>query len=224
MQFLVLEGLDGSGKSTQIKLLTDYLKTKGQDVKFLHFPRTDAPFYGDLVARFLRGELGKIDEVNPYLVALIYAGDRSDAKEQIKQWMEEGHLVVVDRYVYSNIAFQCAKLSERKEQAELKDWIKSFEFEHNNIAKPDVSLFLDVPFAFTENKLKNQRDGDDREYLKGKSDIHEADLSFQQKVRDIYLWQVEEEEDFKLVSCHDDNQQMLAPELIFERIKETLKI
>ncbi len=224
MQFLVLEGLDGSGKSTQIKLLTDYLKTKGQDVKFLHFPRTGAPFYGDMVARFLRGELGQIDQVNPFLVAMIYAGDRSDAKNQIKEWMDEGHLVVVDRYVYSNIAFQCAKVIERSKQVELKDWIKSFEFEHNQIPKPDVSLFLDVPFSFTENKLKNQRDGEDRDYLNGKSDIHEADLSFQQKVREIYLWQVEEDEDFKLVSCSDENQAMLAPELIFERIKTTLNI
>lgn len=224
MNFLVLEGLDGAGKSTQIKLLTDYLKTQGQEVKLLHFPRTDAPFYGDMVAKFLRGELGKIDEVNPYLVAMIYAGDRSDSKELIKQWMDEGHLVVVDRYVYSNIAFQCAKLSNKDEQIALKDWIKSFEFDHNKIPKPDVSLFLDVPFTFTENKLKNQRDGDDREYLKGKSDIHEADLTFQQKVRDIYLWQVEEEEDFKLVSCSNENQEMLAPELIFERIKSTLNI
>ena len=224
MNFLVLEGLDGAGKSTQIKLLTDYLQTKGQGVKLLHFPRTGSPYYGELVARFLRGDLGKIDEVNPYLVAMIYAGDRADSKILVKQWMDEGYLVVVDRYVYSNIAFQCAKLKDRAEQTVLKDWIKSFEFEHNKIPKPDVSLFLDVPFTFTENKLKNQRTGDDREYLKGKSDIHEADLAFQQKVRDIYLWQVGEEKDFKLVSCSDENQDMLAPELIFERIKTTLNI
>ena len=87
MKFVVIEGLDGSGKSTQLKKLKAYLEDKEIKYKYLHFPRTDSPFFGELIAKFLRGELGDIDKVNPYLVALIYAGDRNDSKQQIEKWL-----------------------------------------------------------------------------------------------------------------------------------------
>ena len=105
MRFLVIEGLDGSGKSTQLKLLRDYLERNAVPYSYLHFPRLEEGVFGELIARFLRGEMGANDQVDPYLVALIFAGDRADASSQIRQWMDEGKLVIVDRYVYSNIAF-----------------------------------------------------------------------------------------------------------------------
>src|SRR6056297_2696243 len=100
MNLINIEGLDGSGKSTQIRQLTSYFEDHQIPCQYIHFPRTDAPIYGDLIARFLRGELGDIESVNPYLVALIYAGDRNDAKNMLKQWIEQGYRVIVDRYVY----------------------------------------------------------------------------------------------------------------------------
>ena len=88
--FIVLEGLDGAGKSTQIALLRQWLSERGVASEYLHFPRFDAPVYGDLIARFLRGEFGGVETVNPYLVALIYAGDRADAASQLRKWLDEG--------------------------------------------------------------------------------------------------------------------------------------
>ncbi|WP_462376697.1 nucleoside/nucleotide kinase family protein, partial [Rikenella microfusus] len=125
--FIVIEGLDGAGKSTQVGLMRRLLAERyGKTVEYLHFPRFDAPVYGDLVARFLRGELGALDEVNPYLVALIYAGDRQQAAPLIRSWQADGKAVIVDRYVYSNIAYQCAKLPPEilsGERNALKHWI-----------------------------------------------------------------------------------------------------
>ena len=97
--FIVLEGLDGAGKSTQIKKLREMFAEQGIASEYLHFPRFDAPVYGDLIARFLRGELGGIDQVDPYIVALLYAGDRADAAKLIHGWQQEGKVVIVDRYV-----------------------------------------------------------------------------------------------------------------------------
>lgn len=218
MKFVVLEGLDGSGKSTQINLLRKYLEQQNIPYKYLHFPRTDAPVYGDLIARFLRGESGNIHSVDPYLVALLYAGDRDDAKKIIKEWLLNGYFVLVDRYVNSNIAFQCAKMNSQTEKLKLEEWIIQLEYVHNNIPVPDLNIFLDVPFNFTRKQLINVRDGDDRMYLNGKKDIHEADLEFQKKVRNVYLDLEGKINNYKVLPCSYDGDEILKPQEIFNKI------
>jgi dTMP kinase len=212
MRFLVIEGLDGSGKSTQLKLLREHLEQNAVSYKYLHFPRLEEGVFGELVARFLRGEMGANDQVDPYLVALIFAGDRADASSQIRQWMDEGNLVIVDRYVYSNIAFQCAKLSDREEQERLRDWILEFEFGYNQLPRPDLNLYLNVPFEFTRKQLNVARNGDDRTYLKGERDIHEENLDFQEQVRQVYLSLQEHVDDLELIDCMDAHGGMRSPE------------
>jgi len=223
MSFIVLEGLDGAGKSTQIKLIKELFAQRGESCEYLHFPRFTTPVYGDLIARFLRGELGSLNEVNPFLVALLFAGDRAEAATQIREWLDSGKNVLLDRYVYSNIGYQCAKFDEVAKQDELRDWILDVEFKEFGIPKPDVSIFLDVPFAFTAAKLSEQREGDDREYLKGKSDIHEDSLDLQKRVRDIYLRCAQNDNGLKIVNCGTEDGAMALPEDIFRRIESVLK-
>lgn len=151
--FIVLEGVDGSGKSTQIEKLRGMFAERGVESEYVHFPRFDAPFFGELIARFLRGELGGINEVDPYIVALLYAGDRRDAAAMIRRWLDTGKVVIADRYVYSNIGYQCAKVADETKRAALRHWIFELEYEYFKIPQPDLSIFLDVPFAFTERKL-----------------------------------------------------------------------
>jgi len=218
MKLFVIEGVDGSGKSTQIRLLKDYFSEKGYRCEYLHFPRTDAPFFGELVARFLRGEFGSLGEVNPWLVAMLYAGDRKDAAELIGDWLSKGSIVLLDRYTYSNIAYQCAKLSSAEEQEKLMNWIIALEFSHFNIPKPGLNIFLDVPFSFTEKKLLASRTGEDRRYLNGTRDIHEESLSFQKKVREMYVKVSSIDDRLCLVDCSDEKGEILPPEKIFARI------
>lgn len=218
MSFIVIEGLDGSGKSTQLKKLKEFLTSKNISFKYLHFPQTDKGVFGPLVARFLRGDLGKNNQVDPYLVGLIYAGDREYAKKEINQWIKNGELVIVDRYVYSNMAFQGAKLTKPSEKEELRKWLKHLEYNYYGIPEPELSIFLDVPFDFTQKSLSDNRQGDDRDYLNGKEDIHEADLSFQEKVRQEYLALIKTDERFKRIKCYNDNDNMLLPEQIFDKI------
>lgn len=188
-RFIVIEGLDGSGKSTQTALLQEALNVVGLKTEYIHFPRTDleSPFYGPMLRKFLKGELGSLDEVDPYFVALLFAGDRRNAITWIKERLDAGIWVVADRYVLSNIAFQGAKLKQIKEKKKLASWILDLEFGHFELAKPDLTLFLHMPISFTKALLNNQRKGDDRSYLDGEKDIHEADFSFQEKVYEMYL-------------------------------------
>ena len=220
---IVLEGLDGAGKSTQIKRLTSYFEEQGAACAYLHFPRFDAPVYGELIARFLRGEFGSASEVDPYLVALIYAGDRADAARMIRGWLDEGKVVILDRYVYSNIGYQCAKLPAGEERERLMRWILDLEYNYHAIPRPDLSIFLDVPFSFTERRLTEQREGDDRDYLKGATDIHEASLQLQQRVREVYLEAAVIDPSLQIVDCSAEDGSMATPDAIYGCIETLLK-
>lgn len=209
MSFVVIEGLDGSGKSTQLKNLCNFLDEQNINYRFIHFPRIDSSLFGSLIAMFLRGDLGSIDTVNPYLAALLYAGNRNDAKKEISEWLSGKYLVIADRYVYSNIAYQCAKLTSNEEKKQLKNWILHLEYKHYGIPRPDLNIFLDVPIGFARKNLENSRTGTDREYLGGKEDIHEKSISFQEKVRRAYLEQDEKEQDIKVLKCYDKDNNIL---------------
>jgi len=220
--FLVLEGLDGAGKSTQIKLLKKHLDSLGIRYKDIHFPKLNEGYYGRLIAEFLRGEFGSIDQVHPKLVALLFANDRKEHVHTLLEWMEQGYFLIADRYVNSNIAYQCAKCVNKKEKEALKKWILDFEFSYNDLPQPAVSFFLDVPFDAVEKSLSKEREGEDRDYLNGKKDIHEASLSFQQKVRLEYLAMTSEQADFKLIDCADESGVFLKPLDIHKKIIQQL--
>jgi len=218
MKFITIEGLDGSGKSTQVKLIRNYFEKNNIKYQYLHFPILDSPFFGEMISKFLRGDLGDNNQVDPYLVAMLYAGDRNNMAVQIRTWLSEGTVVLVDRYVMSNIAYQCAKLNTKEEQETLKNWILDFEYNYYKIPKPDLNIYLDVPFSFTQEQLQSERSGDDRDYLQGKQDIHEADLIFQQKVKNMYDQQTTNLDEINKVLCTDSDGKMLAKELIFDKL------
>lgn len=216
---IVLEGLDGAGKSTQVRMFREYLESISPDVKYIHFPRYDAPVYGELISKFLRGDFGANDAVHPQLVALLFAEDRRTAAPEIRATVEAGGTVLLDRYVYSNIAYQCAKLPDDREAEELRSWILDTEYGRFGLPRPDLNIFLDVPISFVSRSLERQRNGADREYLHGSRDIHEADLGFQERVREKYRRQAAEDSSFITVDCGDDKGEMLPPETIFNKIR-----
>ena len=218
MSFIVIEGLDGAGKSTQIELLKQYLKAKDIESEYIHFPTVDSPIFGNMISRFLRGEFGNLDQVDPYLVALLFAGDRFNLANQIRDWQNQEKVVINDRYVYSNIGFQCAKLNSDEEAQKLFDWIFDLEYNYFKIPKPDLNIFLDVPFEFTKQRLTENRSGSDRDYLEGKVDIHESNLDFQQNVRKTYLKAVEKDDGLIRIDCSDESGNMLSADEISKKI------
>lgn len=223
MPLIVLEGLDGAGKSTQLAHLRKLASEMGHKTEFLHFPRFDAPVYGSMIARFLRGDMGSQEEVDPYMVALLFAGDRGDAAEMLQGWLDKGKYVFLDRYVYSNVGYQCAKIEDPAERENLKKWILDLEYGIYGIPVPDVSLFLDVPFEFTRTRLSAQREGCDRDYLKGREDVHESSLELQQRVRQVYLDAAAADPGLKIVDCSDGKGNMLPATDIFRKILENIE-
>lgn len=219
---VVLEGLDGAGKSTQVKLLRDYLTQKYGEVEYIHFPRYDAPVYGELISRFLRGDFGDNTQVHPQLVALLFAEDRHAAAAEIRSALQEEKTVLLDRYVYSNIAYQCAKLADADERERLRNWILRTEYGDFGLPEPDLNLFLDVPIGFVEQSLSRTRSGEDRSYLEGGRDIHEASIAFQKTVRDIYLSETLRDRRFRRIDCADEKGGMLSPERIFASIQSAV--
>ena len=219
---VVLEGLDGAGKSTQVRKMRRYLEDRCGNVDYIHFPRYDAPVYGELISRFLRGDFGENDSVHPQLVALLFAEDRHQIAPYMKRELEKGKTILLDRYVYSNIAYQCAKLDDPAERERLRNWIFTTEYTSFGLPVPDLNIFLDVPVDFVSEKLGASRKGSDREYLAGKRDIHEADIDFQRRVRKIYLEQCGADDTFIRVDCSDSSGKMLPPDVIFSKILSVL--
>ena len=222
-KFIVVEGLDGSGKSTQIELLKAHYDALGIPQRYVHFPMLNKGVYGELIAEFLRGEFGSLEQVHPKLVALLFANDRMEHIKTINRWLKKGYAVLADRYVNSNIAYQCAKTADPAERVALKEWILNFEYNINKLPRPDASFFLDVPMKSVFHALANQRDGEDRAYLKGKTDIHEASSDLQRLVYAQYSEMVVEQDDFHQIICKDASGAFLPPDVISGMIMERIE-
>lgn len=217
---VVIEGLDGAGKSTQVRKLREHIGKLHGEPEYIHFPRYDAPVYGELIGTFLKGGFGSMDSVHPRLVALLYAEDRHGAAPMMRQALAEGKWLLLDRYVYSNVAYQCAKIANYNDRERLREWILNTEFGAFDLPRPDLNIFLDVPISFVEQRLTEARKGSDRSYLGGKQDIHEADIAFQRRVRDVYLRQCEVDPGFVRVDCAGEDGSMLTADEVFEKIKK----
>src|SRR3974390_3368535 len=144
-KLIALEGIDGSGKRTQLDLLAGELDARGIATFRISFPRYES-FFGKLVGRYLNGEFGVLDAVDPHLSALLYAGDRLEAKPEIEAALSSGRIVLADRYVGSNMAHQSARVvPERRE--EFLSWLKRLEYELYALPPENLVIYLRVPVA-----------------------------------------------------------------------------
>ncbi|MFQ3573523.1 MAG: thymidylate kinase [Thermodesulfovibrionales bacterium] len=219
--FIVLEGTDGVGKSTQIGLLRAFLKQKGIKHRYIHFPQYKKRPYGDLISRYLSGQFGKAEEVNPYLTSLLYAGDRSMANHILKGWIDEGFIVVADRYILSNIAYQRAKMDNETDKKDFTSWIQQYEYRYNKILRPNLTIFLDAPDDFIISRLSEDRGS--RSYLQDSKDIHESDIPYQKKVINEYRLLSKSIRGVCYIKCYDDQGVMMPPQRIHQMILRILQ-
>ena len=183
-RLIVLEGTDGSGKATQSRLLLRRLRASGIPAVRIAFPGYQRSFFGRMVAEYLRGRFGA--GADPYLAALLYAGDRWQARERMRRWLAEGKAVICDRYVDSNKAHQAARLpAGGRARRKFLKWVERLEYGVFRLPRPDYTIFLHVPH--TESIRLIERKGR-RAYLRGgRRDIHEADSRHLRRAESIYL-------------------------------------
>lgn len=211
-KLVVIEGSDGSGKSTQLELLKQYLQSNSVVFHSLKFPQYETSFFGKTIKAYLQGELGPLQSVNPYLVSIAYAMDRASAREKLNEWLENG-LVVLDRYATSNMAHQYSRLPEDQKEKFLS-WVQELEYEINNIPKEDIVIFLHVPYEVSQKLVENA----DR----GGKDIHEQDTTFLKKSEEAYMYLAQKFPHWVTIEC-TENGQMRSREEIHKDIVEVLK-
>lgn len=179
-KLIVIEGTDGSGKSTQFKKLTQRLQAEGKLFKTLVFPQYSEPSSA-LIRMYLGGEFGTSpSDVNAYAASAFYAVDRyASFKKDWGKWYDDGGLIVSDRYTTSNAVHQTSKEAPENRAAYLK-WLYEFEYDKLGMPKPDLTIYLDVPTAFTE-KLMRHREAETNTH----ADIHEQDLGYLATCREM---------------------------------------
>lgn len=210
-KFVVIEGPDGVGKTTQIRLLTAYLKRHSIKFHFIHFPRYKKNPYGRIISMYLRGDFGNADEVNPYLASLLYAFDRKQADKEIREAIKQGIHIIADRHYLSNLAYQSVKIIDAKEKDIFVKWLNEVEFKYNGILKPNIYIYLDAPLDFVLYQNSRLRLGKERDYLSKGRDIHEIDKGFQSRVYDEYKSLALNNREIKIIKCYDENGSMLKP-------------
>ena len=220
-KFIVFEGIDGSGKSTQAKLLLRNLKKAGFKTAFIHFPQYGTKA-GGLVEEYLSGKYGKASEVSPYQASIFYSCDRFDASFQIRKWLKQGRVVVSDRYIGSNVGHQGGKIKDKKERKKYLQWLYNLEYNIFNIPKPDLTFILKVPAnigkSLSQKVAKTLRRATKATYLGKKIDIHERDIDHLTNTERSYLQWIEEfPKDFQVIECFQ-NQKLLSAEKISQKI------
>lgn len=182
-RLIAIEGIDGSGKRTQMDLLHGVIAAGegGQSAYSTAFPQYNS-WFGKMVGQFLNGELGPLQAVDPHFTALLYAGDRFEAKSKIEAALNEGKIVLIDRYIGSNLAHQTARVVPEK-RAEFQRWIEHLEYSIYELPREDLILYLRVPPTEAQ-KLVAQKS--QRSYTSAKQDLLEASLRHLQDAAAIY--------------------------------------
>jgi len=196
-KLIVLEGIDGSGKRTQLDMLAGSLSERNVPLSQISFPRYDG-FFGRLVARFLNGDFGPLDAVDAHFSAQLYAGDRYEAKPGIESELAAGRTLLADRYIGSNLAHQGARV-QREDRGDFIQWLKKLEYEIYSMPTEDLVIYLRVPVA-EGHRLVGQKGA--RDYTKLRRDILESDIAHLEAAAEVYD-QLAKQANWVKIECFD---------------------
>lgn len=225
-KLIVIDGTDGSGKATQVALLTKRLKKEGFTVKTVDFPEYYKNFFGKFIGHCLSEQYYNWLHVHPKIASVMYAADRWESKGEIEGWLKKGYIVIANRYVSANQIHQGGKIKSAKKRDDFMQWLDQMEYEVFKIPRPDLTLYLSLPISVTLKLLKERDSKMKREYLKKKKDVHEADVDFLINSRKSALKLVKEVPHFMQVECRDKNgilSREQIHEMVYEKVKKIIK-
>lgn len=202
---IAIEGIDGSGKRTQVELLSGALRERGHSVFATGFPQYDS-WFGKMVGQFLNGELGPLESVDPHFTALLYAGDRFEAKGKLKAALDNGQIVLVDRYIGSNLAHQTARVYAAK-RAAFQEWIEHLEYGIYGLPKEDLVLYLRVP-PVEAQKLVALKSA--RSYTSAQKDLQESSLRHLEDAAQMYDL-LSKRPNWNSIECFDTKRNQMRP-------------
>lgn len=222
-KLIVIDGTDGSGKETQTKLLVDRLRKEKYPVETADFPQ-----YGQhsakLVEKYLAGDFGKAEEVSPYLASVYYALDRNAKGAELHRWLEQGKIIISNRYVSSNQGHQAGKLKEPAKIDAFLKWLDYVEYEYFAIPRPDKVILLHMPYQIGQELKRKQREKQ-MEQASGKGmDIHEKDLNHLKEAEQAYLY-VAKKEGWEVIECGEGNSPLPIDDIhkkIYDLVKKIL--
>ncbi len=221
MSFVVIEGLDASGKGTQIERLRLRLVNSGKTTHKISFPDYESPS-SSLVKMYLGGEFGESpSDVNPYAGCVFYAVDRfASYKKHWGKHLDNGDIVIADRYTTSNIVFQMSKLPKSQWDAFI-EWVEDLEYNKMGLPKPLQVIYLDMPPLVSQQLLKVRYKGDEN-----KKDIHEKNVDFLIKCRESAFFAAEKL-GWNVISCAKDNVPRSMDDIeeeIFNTLKKVVQV
>ncbi|MEX1027836.1 MAG: thymidylate kinase [Candidatus Paceibacterota bacterium] len=219
-RLIVIDGIDGSGKATQVGLLKKRLAKDGVKVKTIDFPRYYDNFFGELIGEYLSGKYGDFIEVDPRVASVLYAADRFETSATIRQWLADGHTVLADRYVSANQIHQGGKIENPKKRKEFIEWLEQMEHGVFGIPRPDLVIYLDVPFEVSQSWVKQKINQRSKKYLKnGRKDVAEDNLKHLKVSRNAALWLEKNNANWEKVTCCD-GMVCMPPEAVHEQVVE----
>jgi dTMP kinase len=224
-KLIVIDGTDGSGKTTQMNLLSKRLKKEGLKVKTIHFPHYEN-FIGGFIGHCLTEQYYNFINVHPKIVSLLYAADRWESREEIKKYLKEGYIVVLDRYVSANQIHQGGKIANIRKRADFIKWLDELEYEVFKIPRPDLTLYLSLPLSLVEVLIKERNKKSVRAYAGNKKDVHEVDLEFKKNSIKSAMWLSKFLKNFIKIECSEKEKILSREEIhemVYGKVKKILK-
>jgi dTMP kinase len=222
-KLIVIDGTDGSGKATQVDLLSKRFKKEGYTVKIVDFPEYYKNFFGAFVGHCLSEQYYNWLHVHPKIASVMYAADRWESSCEIKEWIKKGYIVIANRYVSANQIHQGGKIKSAKKRNDFIKWLDKMEYEVFGIPRPDLTLYLSLPIEIVLKLLKHRESSKmKRKYLKKKKDVHEADVDFLINSRKSALKLEKEIPNFIKIECSKKGE-ILSREEIHEMVYEKVK-
>ncbi|MFA6466274.1 MAG: thymidylate kinase [Patescibacteria group bacterium] len=218
-KFIVIEGGDGSGKTTQFNLLKEKLLADGHQLETVDFPQYGQPS-AVLVEKYLNGDFGSAKEVGAYRASIFYAVDRYEASFRMKEWLSEGKIVLANRYATSNMVHQAGKIKDTLERDKFLNWLDELEFGIFDIPRPDLVFFMNISADISQNLAlqKNAR----HDNIKSKNDIHENDLGHLEDALEAGNY-VAKKYNWEIINCDDGSGQMRSIDDIHNEVCNKIK-